>query len=231
MFDLPPAEVHVWWAPPRTDPAWTALLDAAERQRLGAYRRAEDQARFLTGTALVRHIYGTDLGIDPAAVRLDRSCPDCDRPHGKVRLAAGQPSDIEVSVSHSGDWVLVAAYRGRPVGVDVERINADLDHAELARIALSPAEREVLHYEDDKATSFTTTWARKEAVVKALGEGLRTPLNGLEVSPPGTPARVLAWPNRPELVGRVHLFDLDADPGHRAAVAVLDEAPRRVVRR
>lgn len=230
VLDLPAAEVHVWWAEPRLEPAWLAQLDPAERERFAKYRRDEDKARFLTGTALVRSIYGTDLGLDPAAVRLDRRCPDCDRPHGKVRLAAGA-SDIEVSVSHSGDWVLVAAYRGHPIGVDVEQINPDLDHAGLARIALSDAERERLASNGDKAGSFTTTWARKEAVVKALGEGLRTPLNGFEVSAPEEAARIVAWPQRPELAGRVELLDLAADPAHRAAVAILDDRPIRVVRR
>lgn len=230
MLDLPAAEVHVWWAEPRLDPSWQALLDPTERGRFEAYRRAEDRARFLTGTALVRTIYGTELGIDPAAVKLDRRCSDCGRPHGKVRLFDG-PSDIEVSVSHSGDWVLVAAYRGYPVGVDVESVNPDLDHAELARIAMTEAERERLAAETDKAMSFTTTWARKEAVVKALGEGLRTPLNGFAVSPSNEDARVVSWPQRADLVARIHLVDLASDPGHRAAVAVLGDRPLRVVRR
>jgi 4'-phosphopantetheinyl transferase len=230
VLDLPAAEVHVWWAEPRLDAAWQGFLDPSERGRFQAYRRAEDQARFLTGTALVRTIYGTELGVDPAAVKLDRRCPDCSRPHGKVRLAGGS-CDIEVSVSHSGDWVLVAAYRGHPVGVDIEHVNPDLDHTELARIALTEAERVRLAAETDRATSFTTTWARKEAVVKALGEGLRTPLSGFEVSPSNEDARVVAWPRRTDLVGRIHLIDLAADPGHRAAVAVLDDRPVRVVSR
>jgi hypothetical protein len=42
---------------------------------------------------------------------------------------------------------------------------------------------------------------------------------------------LVAWPQRPELLDRVHLLDLDSDTEHRAAVAVLDETPRRVVRR
>jgi 4'-phosphopantetheinyl transferase len=230
VLDLPAAEVHVWWAEPRLDPAWQGFLDPSERVRFAAYRRAEDRARFLTGTARVRTIYGAELGIDPAAVKLDRACPDCGRPHGKVRLLDG-PSDIEVSVSHSGGWVLVAAYRGHPVGVDIEQVNPDLDHAGLARIALTEAERERLAAEPDKAASFTTTWARKEAVVKALGEGLRTPLNGFEVSPPHEDARIVAWPRRADLVARVHLIDLAADTEHRAAVAILGERPVRVVRR
>jgi 4'-phosphopantetheinyl transferase len=199
-------------------------LDANERDRLAAYRRPEDKARFVTGATIVRHVFAADLGIDPAEVRLDRGCPDCDRPHGKVRLASGQPSDIEVSVSHSGAWVVVAAYRGHPVGVDVERIVADRDLAGVAEMVLTPNER--LHNGD-----FTTYWARKEAVVKALGEGLRTPLRDFEVTAPSAPAKVLAWPARPDLIGRISLCDLDCDSSHRAALAVLDSVPTRVVRR
>jgi 4'-phosphopantetheinyl transferase len=227
VLDLPAAEVPVWWARPHLDPTWPALLDATEAGRLASYRREEDRARFFTGTMRVRSIYASDLGVAPADVKLDRTCPDCDRPHGKVRLAGGG-SDIEVSVSHSGDWVVVAAYRGRSIGVDVEEVNHGLDHLSLAALAMTDAETARLRDELDRAGTFTTLWARKEAVVKALGEGLRTPLNGFAVSPDG---RIEEWPERPDLVGRVHLLDLDADAAHRAAVAVLDERPARVVRR
>jgi 4'-phosphopantetheinyl transferase len=222
MLALARTEVHVWWSEPRLEPAWRLLLDAAERTRLESYRRAEDQARFLTGTATVRRIYAEELGIEPGAVRLDRTCPDCDRPHGKVRLRESGLSDLEVSISHSGKWVMVAAYRGRPIGADVERVDPAVDHAAVARVALTPHEQKAVHTAED----FTTTWARKEAIVKALGLGLRLPLTDVEVSAPNEPARALG-----RFADEVFLRDVDIDGEHRAAVAVVGERPAAVVRR
>jgi 4'-phosphopantetheinyl transferase len=222
VLDVARTEVHVWWSEPRFDPAWLGLLDPGERVRWESYRRPEDQARFLTGTVRVRELFGIELGIDPAAVRLDRTCPDCDRPHGKIHLQDRERSDLELSVSHSGKWVLVAAYRGFPIGADVERIDRTVDRTEMARVALTPAERNAVRTAED----FITIWTRKEAILKALGEGLRKPLTSVEVSAPNEPPYA-----RGDLDGKVFLRDLEIDDAHRAAVAILGEQPARVVRR
>lgn len=217
MLDLPPGEVHVWWAEPRLDADAAALLDPAERVRLEGYRRDEDKARFVTGTAIVRRLAAAALQTTPKDVKLDRTCPDCDRPHGKVRIA--HDTDLEVSISHSGAWVVVAAYRGRPIGVDVEEVDAARGFKEIAGITMSDREQAAI----GSAADFTKMWARKEAVVKALGEGLRRPLTSFEVSGPDAPASTT--------VDGVHLVDLECDDRHQAAVAVVGEAPVRVVRR
>lgn len=142
------------------------------RDRLTAYRRQEDRDRFLLGCATVRRVVGALLGIAPGAVVLDRSCADCGRPHGKVRVVAPHPP--ELSVSHSGDVVLVAVHRGAPIGVDVERVDPDLDTASLSGFVLSPEEAEVVGSVPaaDRTRAFTTYWTRKEAVLKATGDGL-----------------------------------------------------------
>ena len=232
MLDLPVGEVHVWWARPHFESGWELLLDETERRRLEGYRRREDQARFLTGTTLVRCLYAVELGILPAQVALDRSCADCRRPHGKVRLAGDQPGGVQVSLSHAGDWVVVVAYRGRPVGVDVERVDLGLDHLGIGALALNEDELGALRAmsAEHRPVALTTSWVRKEAVVKALGEGLRTPLHGFGVTAPDASAGVVSWPARPDLPGRLQLRDIACDDVHRAAVAVLDAPPVRVVR-
>lgn len=229
-FELPARALRVWWAQPRIDHPWLDHLDSVERERFHEYQRADDQARFLTGALLVRHVYAADLGIDPAAVRLDRRCTSCGRPHGKVRPAAGAQTAVAVSVSHSGRWVAVAAYRGAAVGVDVERVDPNRRYETLERVALTERERQVLRVlpEAARRSAFIAYWARKEAVLKAVGEGLRTSPRSVEVSPPGTPPRVVSWHDRRDLPRRLWLHDLNGDAGHRAAVAVLDHVPRRV---
>jgi len=203
----------VWWAAPSfAGPDHVALLDPAERERDAALRRAEDRARFRTGSALIRLAVARYLGTAPADVAIDRSCVHCDRPHGKPRVGGG----LEVSVSHSGDLVALAVTRGHAVGVDVEQGRSTVDYRELAATVLAPIEAEWLATVDDGAlpAAFLRYWTRKEAIVKATGEGLRTPLASVVVTPPDAPPAALH-------AGGIELFDLHPDDGYAAAVAVL----------
>ncbi|TDW23967.1 4'-phosphopantetheinyl transferase family protein [Kribbella kalugense] len=201
------ALVEVWWA--RLGQAraeFVADLDAVERERLGAYVRDEDKDRFLLGVTLTRRVLGRRLSLPAAKVSLDRTCAECGKPHGKVRVAAA----VELSVTHSGDLVGVA-FGDRPVGLDVEKVDPRVDVDGVARIAL-PAEevRELSGYDGiAKVRAFTTYWTRKEAVLKATGEGLRGDLQA------AVPAGI-------------QMQELDVGPDHRAALAVVSTEPPAV---
>ncbi|MBC3191249.1 4'-phosphopantetheinyl transferase superfamily protein [Pseudonocardia sp. C8] len=183
--------VTVWWAAP-VDPEARSdlvpLLDDHERARMGALRRTEDRARYLAAHALARLVLATHLDTDPAALDLDRTCR-CGAPHGKPRLA-GRADDPGFSLTHSGALVGVAVGAG-PVGIDVERHRTLSDLDGLARHALSPAERAAGPV---GAGGFLVTWARKEALLKATGEGLASPMDAITLTAPGGPARILDWP-------------------------------------
>ena len=181
-------------------------MDEVERGRLAAYVRDEDRARFLLGCTMVRRLVAERFSLPAANVRLDRTCPDCGKPHGRVRAEG-----VELSVTHSGDLVGVAI-GDHPVGLDVEKINPDLDIDGVARMSLSPEELNELERYDgiDKARRFTQYWTRKEAVVKATGDGLRTDLRTVTL-PAG-----------------IHLSELSVDPGYAAALAVVTAAPPAV---
>jgi 4'-phosphopantetheinyl transferase len=242
MLDLPPGDVGVWWADHRAArDGWRDLLDAAERGRIAAYRRPADRDRFLVGVTLIRRLFAAELDLPPGRVSLDRACRHCGRPHGKVRLARSSTAGtadaggtaIEVSLSHSGAWVVLAACRSYPVGVDVETVDASIDHRAVAAIVLCESERRRLDATPapEWAASFARYWVRKEAVVKATGEGLRAPLADLEVTAPHEAPRVVSWPSHPHLAGRIDLYDLDTDDAHRASLAVIGAPVLRVVSR
>jgi 4'-phosphopantetheinyl transferase len=221
--DLRDGVCQLWSA--RTTQAHDDLLDELdpiERGRLTAYRRQEDRDRFLLGCVIVRRVVGAHLRIESTDVVLDRTCPDCARPHGKVGVVAADPP--QVSVSHSGGLVLVAVHRTAAIGVDVERVDPDLDTAGLTDVVLAPEEAEELSSVPaaDRARAFTTYWTRKEAVLKATGDGMRAELPGLVVSPPGRAAAVLRW-QRHDAEGRIHLQDVGTVAGHVAALANLGE--------
>jgi 4'-phosphopantetheinyl transferase len=222
-----PAEgtADVWWARRQDASARLAsLLDPIERERYAGYRRDADRDRFVVGCALAKTVIGACLGREPAGVSFDRTCPECGRPHGKPVLRLGT---LEFSVAHSGDAVAVAV-AAAPVGVDVEQLAGrphELgggDLAALARTVLAEPERHQLAAADPavQARAFLVAWARKEAVTKAKGDGLRVPFSEVVVAADAGPPRLTAWPY-PEDPRGVSLLDLDPAPGYVAALAII----------
>lgn len=122
---------------------------------------------------------------------------DCrGKPHASCD---GRP--VFVSWSHS-DGVAVLAVSGRsPVGVDVERVRDRCNVPELAASCLTPAEL-AYWWREPTVRRFTGLWVRKEAVLKARGEGFPALLD--QVCTLREPVR-----------------NLTAPPGYRAAVAYL----------
>lgn len=215
----PAGAVTVWWAhplDPDTRPDLVGLLDAHERARLRALRREADRARYLAAHALARIVLGEQVGVDPDALRLDRTCR-CGDQHGKPRLAE-RPESPGFSLTHSGNLVGVALGPG-PVGLDVEHRRPLTSLDGLAEHVLSPAER--ARGELD-ARTFLVVWTRKEALLKATGEGLSSPMDAITLSGPQEAPRVHGWdggPHRP-----MWLADLDApEPDHPAALAGFGE--------
>ena len=226
-MSVPAGTAEVWWAR-RQDaaPRHLALLDETEHRRWTAYRREADRERFLAGCALAKAVLGRHAGLRPADVRFDRTCGECGEAHGKPVMKGS--AAIEHSVAHSGDLIAVAV-AADPVGVDVEQLDgrrrplgADGDPESLARLVLSGAEQAALAAvpRDDRARAFLTAWARKEAVTKATGDGLRTPFSEVVVAADAGPPRLVSWPY-PRDPRAVTLLDLDAAPGYVAALAVL----------
>jgi 4'-phosphopantetheinyl transferase len=191
-----------------------ALLDEHEVQRQARIRGYADRDRFVLGAVLLRAIVSRRTGVAPGAVAIDRSCGYCAAQHGRPRLA---DAGLEASVSHSGDVVAAALTTAGPVGVDVEVVAAR-EHSDLTAAVCTPAEQEHVREPRD----FYAYWTRKEAVLKATGAGLRTPMTGLTVTPPGAaPALLdLGGPAPP-----CRMADVPVGDGYAGAVAVLTAGP------
>ncbi|MER5430593.1 4'-phosphopantetheinyl transferase superfamily protein [Streptomyces sp. NPDC002588] len=196
------------------------LLDAVERRRHDTIVDPATRDRFLLGCALSRLRLGERLDVPPADVPLRRECPHCGGPHGKPRLAV--PSPYAFSVTHSGGLVGVAVCRGAEVGLDLEEADAPLDVDAAARTALAAPELTALYARPSagRQAAFLRVWTRKEAVLKALGVGLRVPLRELRVSAPEEPPAVLSWPRQLTARPGVGMADLLVDGTHPASVAV-----------
>jgi 4'-phosphopantetheinyl transferase len=129
------------------------------------------------------------------------------------------PGTLKFNASHSGSLALYAFAMGCEVGVDVEEIRQFPNHAAIAsRFFHRDEALELLQLPAAKQeNAFFRCWTRKEAYVKATGEGLSAPLDDFRVSlSPGEPARFIV---QPDASVAWSLYDIQAGPGYAAAVA------------
>ena len=193
------------------------LLDAEERARANRFRFALHRARFTARRASYRRLLGDALGVPPATLRFTVGA------HGKPALARG---DAEFSSSHSGAWAMLAL-APRAVGVDLEATHPRLDDPALHARVLAPGEAAAFATlpAPERAAAFVRAWTLKEAVAKALGEGLSREVAGLDLWRPEPRA---TWTDPPS--SRVFtLAHLPAPPGQCASLAVEGTGPVRVL--
>jgi 4'-phosphopantetheinyl transferase len=167
---------------------------------------------------VLRDILGRYLGRPPAALEF------CYSAYGKPALAVGlEASGVRFNISHSHEMALFAVTCRREVGVDIEYLAREIRAAEIAERFFSARERADLRALPAEAQhrAFFNCWTRKEAYIKAHGEGLSLPLDGFDVTlGPGEPAALLATRGDPHEVLHWSLQALAPGPGYVAALAV-----------
>jgi 4'-phosphopantetheinyl transferase len=221
-YVLPESEVHVWRA--RTDGGPETLvklrqtLSIAECERAGKFYFMPDRTRYVIGRGLSRILLGRCLGIPADHVSFEYG------PTGKPKLAKDlQESPLCFNVAHSGDFVLVALAYRYELGVDIELIQREVEVDAITRQFFSSNERARLVANvpaDRKHDAFFTCWTRKEAYLKARGDGLSLPLDSFDVTfLPGEAPRLIETRRDPAEASRWTLQDLDVDPGYKASLA------------
>ncbi len=187
--------VHVWSALlERTDAEYSAalaMLSDDERARAAKFHFERDRKNFVTGRSLLRVILGQYLEIGPSQISLAYE------ERGKPRLSApAGAAALHFNLSHSRNLVLCAVSRLAPVGVDVEQIRPMPELADIAASFCAAPENALLNAAppDKKLEVFFSIWTRKEACLKATGEGLAGSLAQLDGSqtPPGWSLQTLA---------------------------------------
>lgn len=175
-------EVHLWWR--RVDAGHflddtRGWLSDEERRRSERFRREEDGLAFVARRLFLRGTLARYVGRPPGELEFVEGA------HGKPALV--DAGGIEFSLSRSGAWALLGVARGRCVGVDVERLEPRLEDPEelslLAERVLTAGELDELEALPDerRPRAFLQLWARKEALLKALGTGLSLPPERVEV--------------------------------------------------
>jgi 4'-phosphopantetheinyl transferase len=195
------------------------ILSADELARAGRFHFEKDQKRFIAARGMLRQILGQYLGKKPNEICFEYNS------FGKPVLAANPGSDkLCFNLSHSGEFALYAVSRGRNIGIDIERVRNNVAVGQIARRFFSEAEIRLLERIDKDLRSevFFQYWTRKEAFLKAIGEGISFPMekcdvssmNGKVLSPvllPGESKEMPCW------------YGLDLFPGRGYAAAVVVE--------
>lgn len=196
---------NIWWEQPSDIndlSARASLLSADERERIRHLRRASDRANAIAAWSLVRLKLGEACQSDPRFLRFERKCPACGlSDHGKPRLANPR-EEWHFSLSHSAEKVVVAISPTGPVGVDVEAASRSIDDIQGA----------IQHPSEPPCSGIDLlrVWTRKEAFLKATGEGLRRPM---------------AEVNLAEEASGFRVYDLECDEGYVGAVTTIDGPP------
>jgi 4'-phosphopantetheinyl transferase len=220
-FNISNDEVHVWRATLDILPSAIAELDRllapAERARASRFHRQIDRTRHVLGRGLLRVLLGSVLNMPPDRLQFTYN------EFGKPSLAASCGLQAQFNVSHSADLLLIAIAIDRAVGVDVEQVRTDVDFDAIAARFFSVAEQRLLAAlpQDLKRCAFYSCWTRKEAYLKARGDGLAMPLDTFDVSIlPDEEPRLLETRHDPADARRWMLQNLAPGNNYLAALAV-----------
>ena len=188
-------EVHVWSAKLSCSQMqrerFYQTLSTDEKERSARFHFDKDRFDYIVGRGILRQLIGTYKKIDPSKIVFDYG------KHGKPRITdALQTSggQLEFNVSHSHGMALFAFAIDRELGVDIEQIRPLSDGHSIAERFFSKSEYEKFASVPPSLQSqaFFNCWTRKEAFIKAIGDGLTYPLDGFAVTlTPGVPAKLL----------------------------------------
>jgi 4'-phosphopantetheinyl transferase len=144
-------------------------LDSGEISRSERFLLEADRSRFVVSRGILRRLLGLLSGTDPSKIRFRYSS------HGKPSLDGSlSEKGIRFNMSHSNHLALYAFSIDREVGVDLEYIRPFEALKEFVDRFFSEKEKIFLKNLplNDRTESFFKLWTRREALLKALGQGL-----------------------------------------------------------
>ena len=175
--------------------AASALLSDSERQNAARFRFESGRRRFIVARATLRRLLASRLGASPEEIEFEYG------EHGKPALGgAFAHSDLRFNMSHCDDLAVYAFARGHEIGIDVEAVRWLADAGDVASRFFSAAEKQAYAALDSlhRPLGFFNCWTRKEAFIKALGDGLSFPLDSFDVSlAPNDAPKILRVRNTP----------------------------------
>lgn len=194
------------------------LLSEDELMKAGRFLVERAKKHFIAARGFLRRLIGHYLKEKPERLLFQYGPQGKPSPAGKF-----EATGISFNVSHSHGMALYAVAWNKAVGVDIEKIDSNTSCIDIAERFFSPYEIEVLRNltGDRQRRGFFNCWTRKEAYLKARGEGISSSLSRFDVSlVPGEPAVLLAHRTDPGEIFRWSFEDLDVHPDYAAAVVM-----------
>lgn len=221
-------DVHIWQGkldpcPEGEVPRLVRLLSDDEKERAARFRFEKNRNEFILSRGWLRMLLGQYLGVSPGELVFAYSA------HGKPGIGVPAMARLGFNLSHTDTMAMFAFAWNRRVGIDIEKPREDVNVEELAERFFSSAEKQVIRDlpPENRREAFFRCWTRKEAYIKAIGEGLSHPLHQFDVSlaPGETHALLCTRPDADE-ASRWMLRDVPVGAGYVSAVAVeIDPAP------
>jgi len=225
LWGLPPTELpalkqtaHVWCTalefPPDVLQTFFSLLSSDEKARAQQFRFEKDRDHFIAARGLLRKILSRYLNIEPQNLKFQYNL------YGKPSLV--DHSHLQFNLSHSNGLALYAFTLDNSIGVDIEFKGRECDIDAIAQRYYSPREYEILNKLSDteKTDAFFNGWARKEAFLKALGQGISYSLEKVEVTLTNESARFIAIHDDEQDITQWYLHALNPSLDFAAALAI-----------
>lgn len=209
-------------AEPHTLRRMYGLLSPGERVRAARFAFDRDRRTYVMSHGILRRVLAAACRMNPARLRFRPA------PRGKPELL-GAPPGLQFNLSHTEGFCLVGVTWGPAIGVDIERVRATDDMPQLVRHCFSLAEQREFAAlpAAERCRGFFKGWTRKEAFIKAVGDGLSYPLEKFDVSL-APAARLLAIGGSHKAAAGWTMDALEPAPDVQAAVAVA--APNVTIR-
>lgn len=215
-------DVHIWFCslqqPLETVQQLAAALSTDEKERSQRLHFHEHRNYYIAGRGILRCLIAYYTGMAPEQVCFDYTS------NGKPFLMNPTGGNqLNFNLSHSGQLVVYVFTLNRRVGVDIEQLRFI---SEIEQIAVSNFSREeylelLEVVESAQLKAFFNCWTRKEAFIKAIGDGISFPLDQFTVSlKPGEPAQILNVHGSKKEAASWSMFELPLVDDYAAALAV-----------
>ena len=214
-------DVHIWTMPAKASDAVVAqferVLSEDEAKRAARFRFSHLRDSFVITHGVLRHLLGRYLSLDPARI--------CFTYGDKGKAAVASADNLQFNLTHSGGIAAVAFATGCQLGMDAEHIRPVEEMQQIANhyFAAEEAAELMLLPESEREPAFFRCWTRKEAYIKAIGDGLSCALDSFQVTLlPNAPPRLIHIGGDRVAAEMWSLHDLGLAPGYAAALAYRD---------